>query len=69
MASQLTLRDVLLKLGFAEHNLVSQNPALDFKLVIEDPFSDVHTLFKCDGVFVGDSVIHLHMGDEIIEES
>lgn len=67
MPEQLTLRDVIIKLGLKLDGTQqsAMNPLWDYKLVLEDPVSEPRDSFKCDGVFLGENVIHLHMGDQL----
>lgn len=67
MANQLSLRDLITKLGLKLDGSMesAMNPLWDYKLVIEDPISDERDTFKCDDVVLANEVIHLHMGDQI----
>lgn len=62
------LRDLLGKLGLLD-NLPPNAPFLDMQLIIEDPLSQERDKYTVDGIFIGDGLIHFHMGREILDGS
>lgn len=65
MAQQISLRDVVMKLGLTVGEDKVMNPIWDWLIVIEDPISDPRDSFRCDNVVLGNETIIFHMGDQI----